>query len=195
MKPDSYRQFLEQKIRMATKNGFDVAPAAVNPQLKPHVQAAVLWALRGGRRAIFAAFGLHKTSMQLELMRLAGRHLQGPTLIVLPLGVRQEFTRDATLYFGGEFAVRLKFIRSAGEIDREPCEGGYVIHLTNYETVRDGKLDPKLFAAASLDEASVLRGFGGSKTFREFMQLFDGVKFKFVAMATPSLFDMVTEVA
>ena len=51
----------------------------------------------------------------------------------------------------------------------------------------------------SLDEASILRGFGGSKTFREFMKLFTGdagpmgnrrgiaqVPYRFVATATPS---------
>lgn len=186
MTPTDYRSFLERKVRLAEKQGFEIAPAALNPQLKPHVQASVDWALRGGRRAIFAAFGLHKTSMQLELMRLAGRHLGGPTLIVLPLGVKQEFTRDAGLYFRGDYAVSIKFIRSAAEIDAERWEHGHTIHLTNYETVRDGKLDPKLFAAASLDEASILRGFGGSKTFREFMRLFDGIRYKFVATATPS---------
>ena len=191
----SYREFLESKIRLAEQEGFALAPAATNPALKPHAGAAVQWALRGGRRAVFAAFGLHKTSMQIEMMRLAGVELQGPTLIVLPLGVRQEFTRDAQLWFTGEHAVRLKFIRRPDEIEhecwQEGAASGYTIHLTNYETVRDGKLDPKLFRAASLDEASVLRGFGGSKTFREFMRLFDGMKYKFVATATPSPNDYI----
>ncbi|KAB2860394.1 MAG: site-specific DNA-methyltransferase, partial [Bauldia sp.] len=45
---------------------------------------------------------------------------------------------------------------------------------------------PMLFSAASLDEASCLRGFGGTKTFREFMRRFDGMRYKFVATATPS---------
>ncbi len=44
---------------------------------------------------------------------------------MLPLGVRQEFFRDASLRFAGAFAVRLKFIRSAADI--EPG----TIHLTN----------------------------------------------------------------
>ena len=73
------------------------------------------------------------------------------------------------------------FIRSI----KEASEGG--IYLTNYETVRDGKLDPRKFDAVSLDEASVLRGFGGTKTFREFMNLFEGTNsYRFVATATPS---------
>jgi hypothetical protein len=52
--------------------------------------------------------------------------------------------------------------------------------------VREGKIDTSILTAVSLDEASCLRGFGGTKTFREFMRLFDGVRFKFVATATPS---------
>lgn len=59
--------------------------------------------------------------------------------------------------------------------------------VTNYESVRDGKLDPREFKAVSLDEAAILRGFGGTKTFREFMRLFEGTStFRFVATATPS---------
>jgi len=111
-----YRQFLEAKIRMAREEGFRVDASDINPALKPFTQAIVRWAARGGRRAIFAAFGLHKTATQIELMRLAARHLQGPVLITLPLGVRQEFFRDAERWFTGPYAVRLKFIRSAAGI-------------------------------------------------------------------------------
>lgn len=191
--PDDYHAFVEAKIRLAPKFGFEADPASLNPNLKLFCAAAIGWALRGGRRAIFASFGLHKTAMQIEMMRVCGLQLGGPTLIVLPLGVRHEFFRDAALRFIGPHAVRLKFIRRPSEIEwgqeTAPPESGSLaptIHLANYETIRDGKLDPKLFAAASLDEASCLRGFGGSKTFREFMRLFDGMRFKFVATATPS---------
>jgi SNF2 family DNA or RNA helicase len=59
------------------------------------------------------------------------------------------------------------------------------MYITNYESVRDGKLDVGLFTAVSLDEASVLRSFG-SKTYISFLQLFDQVPYRFVATATPS---------
>jgi len=169
-----YRAFLESKIKLATFDGIDVDEAEISTWLKPHARAIVRWALRGGRRAIFAAFGLGKTGIQIEILRLLVKHCGGEALIVLPLGVRQEFTRDAA-----KLGVTVKFVRSAEEI--EP--GG--IHLTNYETVRDGKLDPNLFMAASLDEASVLRSYG-TKTYHEFLRLFDKVRFRFVATATPS---------
>ena len=51
--------------------------------------------------------------------------------------------------------------------------------------MRDGRLDPSLFNAVSLDEASVLRSFG-SKTYQTFLTLFDQVPYRFVATATPS---------
>ena len=58
-------------------------------------------------------------------------------------------------------------------------------YLTNYESVRDGRLDVNLFSVVSLDEADVLRSYG-SKTFQTFMDLFQSVRFRLVATATPS---------
>ncbi|HEY1462527.1 MAG TPA: DNA methyltransferase [Terriglobales bacterium] len=180
----SYEEFLRAKLATARSLGFDVSPEEINPKLKPFNRDIVRWALHGGRRAIFAAFGLHKTAMQIEMMRIISRREPRSTLIVLPLGVRQEFKRDADNLFQNDFSVRLKFIRTADEI-----EDDRTIYLTNYESVRDGKLNVSAFSAVSLDEASCLRGFGGTKTFREFMRLFENnpeIKYKFVATATPS---------
>lgn len=199
--PDPYRTFLEAKVALAPAGGFEVSPDEINPLLLPHQRAIVIWACRGGRRAIFAAFGLGKSIIQIELVRIIVARFGGRGLIVMPLGVRQEFIRDARVLATGEHPritdaqraeLRLwqacgagrvpepRFIRSIEEADATG------LYLANYETVRDGKLDPRHFTAATLDEASCLRGFGGSKTFRAFMRLFDGIRFKFVATATPS---------
>lgn len=182
---DAYRQFLEAKAPLASQHGFQVDDDEMSPILKPHQRDIVKWAVAGGRRAIFAAFGLGKTMMQIEALRLILKRTGGRGLIVAPLGVRQEFIRDA-----GLLGVEIRFIR---RIDDALAHG---LYLTNYETVRDGKLHPKHFTAASLDEASCLRGFGGTKTFREFMAIFAGddrgtgrsnvVPYRFVATATPS---------
>lgn len=194
---DAYREFLERKVAIAPKLGFDVSPDTMNPGLRPHCRVLVPWMLQGGRRALFTAFGLHKSAMQLEAVRIASEHVGGRGLIVCPLGVRQEFIRDAVTHL--HWSEPPKFIRSIEDA------GETGVYLTNYETVRDGKLDPRLFQAASLDEASVLRGFGGTKTFREFMALFagddrrdksqrkvsDGIRFRFVATATPSPNDYI----
>ncbi|GGF56570.1 hypothetical protein GCM10007301_15310 [Azorhizobium oxalatiphilum] len=195
-----YREFLRAKVRIAPALGFE-PPVPINPGLKPMTQAIVPWACRGGRRALFLRFGLHKTSTQLEVIRQCLAHAGGHGLIVVPLGVRHEFFLEVEARHPD---IRLKFIRSAAELEPANVVGAnqVVIHLTNYETVRDGKLDPLLFTAASLDEAACLRGFGGTKTFREFMATFAGddrstgvkhagVRFRFVATAVPDPNDYI----
>ena len=185
----NYDDFLRAKVTLPAETGFPCDPHEVNPLLKPHQIAMVCWAVRGGCRALFAAFGLGKSVMQLEIVRITRSKAGGMGLIVIPLGVRQEFIRDAAM-----LGIKVKFIRRI-----EECDDPDGIYLTNYETIRDGKLDPTRFTVSSLDEASCLRGFGGTKTFREFMALFagdrktidsrvrtDGVRYRFVATATPS---------
>lgn len=66
----TYAEFLAAKATLAAATGLDVDPAEVHPALKPHQRDAVVWAVRGGRRAIFASFGLGKTLIQLEAVRL-----------------------------------------------------------------------------------------------------------------------------
>lgn len=180
-----YRTFLEEKIAIAPDTGFAIDPSDINPALKDFVRAIVAWAAHGGRRGIFSSFGLHKTSAQIELARLSRIKAGVVPLIVLPLGVRQEFFDDAERWFKGAHAVDLKFIRSTAELEEGGPRARPLIYLTNYESVREGKVDTSQFGFASLDEAACLRGFGGSKTFREFMRLFPTVQFRFVATATP----------
>ncbi|QTE37506.1 DNA methyltransferase [Mucilaginibacter gossypii] len=192
----SYEDFLKSKVKLAESAGFEVSDSQINQALKPHNRLMVKWLVEGGRRACFAAFGLHKTVTQLETIRIIIADTGGRGLIICPLGVRQEFINDAINILGWDTPP--KFIRKI----EEAAETG--IYLTNYETVRDGKLDPAEFDAVSLDEGSVLRGLGGSKTFREFMRLFTGdegpkgntrgaerVKYRFVATATPSPNDYI----
>lgn len=98
----TYREFLETKIELATESGFIVDPGKVNKALKPHQRDAVMWALKGGRRALFESFGLGKTVQEIEFCHLAAEETGGRALIVLPLGVKQEFTRDAVTVLGYE---------------------------------------------------------------------------------------------
>lgn len=116
----------------------------------------------------------HNTFAQLEIMRLIGAKHGGKQLIVAPLGVRQEFKIDAA-----KLGIEIKFIRRTQELT------GPGIYITNYESVRDGRLDVNEFIAATLDEASVLRSYG-SKTFQTFLRLFSKIRYRFVATATPS---------
>ncbi len=168
-----YVEFLEEKRTHAPESGFDPGDA-ISEALFPHQRDIVQWCVRGGRRAIFAAFGLGQSVMQLEIMRLVRERTGGRCLIVCPLGVRQEFARD-----GRMLGVEPAFVKRTEDV------GGSGVYLTNYESVRDGRLDPSLFDAVTLDEASILRSFG-TKTYQTFLPLFEGVPYRFVATATPS---------
>ena len=173
-----YLDFLRGKIQVAPVSGFEISPEMLSPCLKPHQKDAVIWALRGGRRALFEAFGLGKTVQELEWCRLVADHEGGQVLIVLPLGVRQEFTRDAQQLLHIDTPV---YVRTMAEVKKTDAR----ILMTNYERVREGDIDPSNFVGVALDEASVLRSYG-SKTFQEFMRIFRGIPYKLVATATPS---------
>lgn len=171
-----YESFLRSKAIVAKPLGVEIDEATIHPALKFHQKKMVAWLCRMGRAACFSAFGTGKTLIQLETVRQVRNHAGGMALIVCPLGVRGEFVRDGAL-----IGITPKFVRSL-----EECDDSEGIYLANYETIRDGKLDPKAFSVTSLDEAAVLRGFGSTLTFREFMRVFEGVRYKFIATATPS---------
>ena len=192
---DAYHAFLEAKIPTAPVAGLPCALEEVPTQLvdgrmlKDHQRAIVRWAVEGGRRALFEAFGLGKSIQQLLILDIICRKAAVPWhreealgLIVAPLGVRREFMRDAEL-----LGIPVAFVRSDADILTaiETADQRSPIMLTNYESVRDGKIDVSAFTAVSLDEASVLRSYG-SKTYQTFLPLFDAVPYRFVATATPS---------
>ena len=170
-----YLEFLKSKIEIAKDSGFEVDEQSINPALKPHQRDGVIWALRGGRRALFESFGLGKTVQELEFCYQVIKKFGGKALIVCPFGVKQEFAVHLLGY------PKPAYVRNMEEATN--CSTG--IMITNYERVRDGDIDPAYFMATSLDEASVLRSFG-SKTYQTFLDKFKGVPYKLVATATPS---------
>src|SRR5690606_5928077 len=111
-----------------------------------------------------ANFGLGKTMIQLEAMRLVAEAVElrdgawPVCLIVIPLTVVTEFKRDAE-----KLGIAVRFVRTTAEIHAARAEGFRGIFLTNYESVRENKIDTSIITAVSLDEASCLRGFGGTK--------------------------------
>lgn len=178
---DNYIDFLMSKMAISHQTGFDVELDEMTPLLYPHVKDSVKWAIQGGCRAIFSSFGLQKTVTQLEIIRLIIKHKGGKGLVVCPKRVVPEFIQQAK----GHLKLDVSYVKNMKEV--EACETD--IMVTNYERVRDGeagvRIDPSFFTVTSLDEASVLRGYG-TKTYQEFLPLFADVKYKFVATATPS---------
>ena len=172
-----YIDFLKSKMAIAKDTGFEIDRSELNAALLPHQKDIVKWAIRGGRRAVFAQFGLGKTIIQLEFCKQVVRCKGGKALIICPLGVKQEFVHDAVELLGYD---KPKYVKTMSEVTASDTD----ILITNYERVRDGDIDVKYFTATSLDEAAVLRSFG-SKTYQEFLKKFSGVPYKMVATATP----------
>lgn len=172
-----YLDFLKSKMAIATDSGFDVLDKKINMALKPHQRDIVKWAVKGGKRAVFAKFGLGKSVIQLEWCTQVIDHEGGKALIICPLGVKQEFVHDAVEILGYDAPT---YVKTMAEVTA--CSAD--IMITNYERVRDGDIDVKYFTATSLDEAAVLRSFG-SKTYQEFLKKFNGIPYKLVATATP----------
>ena len=69
----SYRQFIKRKAEISRSFGFQVEDSEINPILKPHQRVSVRW---GAWRpaGVFEAFGLGKTVIQLETVRLVMKH-------------------------------------------------------------------------------------------------------------------------
>ena len=182
-KREKYIDLLQSKVEVAPTSGFDIEIPFIEfedgTKLKPHQRDAINWCIKGGRRAIFESFGLGKTIQQLLIIwAILEVEDTEKGLIVCPLGVRQEFRNDAKTKLGRE----VFYIKTQAEADALPPKS---ICLTNYERVRDGDIDPTKFIVCSLDEASVLSS-DNSKTHHSFIKKFKGIRFKFVATATPS---------
>lgn len=172
-----YEDFLKSKMAISQQSGFDIDKSELTESLYPHVKDSVIWAIKGGCRAIFSSFGMQKTVTQLEIIRVILKHKGGKGMIVCPKRVVNEFLEQAKKHLN----LAVTYVRNMEDI--KAC--GTDIVITNYERVRDGDIEPSYFTVTSLDEASVLRGFG-TKTYQTFLPKFNGVPYKFVATATPA---------
>ncbi len=178
----SYLEFLENKIVIAEEHGFSVKNNIGN--ILPHAKEVTKWCLKGGRRAIFASFGLTKTAMQLELAYQVIKKTKKPFLIVMPLGVVGEFKRDNELYFGNVLST--EYITDSESIENyEPK-----IYLTNYERIRKGDIRADKFGGVSFDEASILRNLK-TETTNYVLDHFGKIHYRFVATATPTPNDFI----
>ena len=63
----------------------------MHDSLMGHQRDIVRWALKRERALIAASFGLGKSRIQIELMRQVHMATGRKTLVIAPLGVRQQF--------------------------------------------------------------------------------------------------------
>lgn len=179
-----YREFLESKIVVAKDFGTDELKSELNSQLLPHQRDIVQWAISGGRRAIFASFGLGKTVMQLEIAVKVSEITEKPFLVVMPLGVVGEFKDDL------QFLYPDKVIKYITDSDVVTDYDKDVIYCTNYERIRKGDVLAEKFGGVSFDEASILRNLK-TETTDFVLKHFSKVNYRFVATATPTPNDFI----
>ena len=176
-----YIDFLRNKAIIPENFGFE--PLWMPDMAKPHQRDICNWSIEGGRRAIFANFGLGKTFMQLILAGNCIRKEGKPFLIACPLGVVGEFKRDNKKLNTG---YEISYITDTDNIDVYEQK----IYLTNYERIRKGDIDASKFSGVSFDEASILRNLK-TETTNYIIQYFKKLKYRFVATATPSPNDFI----
>lgn len=178
-----YLEFLENKIVVAEDYGTTELKTPVSEKLLPHQKDIVTWCLNGGRRAIFASFGLGKTMMQLEIAKKVIEITNKPFLICMPLGVIGEFKDDLNFLYP---EMQIKYITDDDSI--VDCEN--VIYCTNYERIRKGDVSAEMFGGVSFDEASILRNLK-TETTNYVLNHFSAINYRFVATATPTPNDFI----
>lgn len=178
----AYRTFIESKINIQERSGFAITPDEFHPSSAayPHQFDCGRWALNRGRALLALSFGLHKTSIQLQMMRCVHNRTGQKTLIVCPLGAKHQFTRKD----GPRLGMEVAYVTN----DAEALAADTPYLIANYERLRDGDISAEFvrdhIAGASLDEGDTLRSLG-SKTYQTFCDIFEPVKYRFVATATP----------
>lgn len=178
-----YEDFLKGKVVIAERFGIDTSELNYTEKLFPHQKDIVNFCLEGGRRAIFASFGLGKTFMQLEIAKQLILKYNKPFLIVCPLGVSGEFKRDNNKLGTG---LQVDYITDTDTLDENKSQ----IYLTNYERIRKGDINPECFCGVSFDEASILRNLQ-TETTNYVLHHFRKLNFRFVATATPTPNDYI----
>ncbi|NML69991.1 DNA methylase N-4 [Chryseobacterium sp. RP-3-3] len=176
-----YQEFLKNKVIISEDYGFE--PNWIPEIAKDHQKDICSWTLRGGRRAIFASFGLGKTFMQLINAVNCINETGKPFLIACPLGVMGEFKRDNEKLNTG---FEIEYIKDTDSIS----EYSKKIYLTNYERIRKGDIKAEKFGGVSFDEASILRNLK-TETTNYIINYFKQIPYRFVATATPSPNDYI----
>lgn len=165
----NYEAFLRSKATIASPVGFDAGP--MNGALMDFQRASVDFALRQGRAALYLSTGLGKSICQLEWLDQCIRETNKPGLLLAPLAVAKQFEREAS-----KFGYDAHVIRDMTTV-------GPGINIVNYD--RLDKIDPSVFGAVSMDEASILKSYTG-RTSRALIEAFAHVPYRLCATATPA---------
>jgi len=143
----------------------------LHERLFPHQADLVRWALRRGRAAVFADTGLGKTDIQIEWARCICAETGGSVMILAPLAVAEQTSREA----------RLLDVTARVVLDQSGVEPG--ISITNYERLH--RFDPTKFVGMVADESSIMKHHD-AKTLARLIEAFEETAWKLCCTATPA---------
>jgi hypothetical protein len=174
-----YDEFLASKARLAPYSGIELSADDITRDLFPFQKHVTALAVRRGRAAIWADTGLGKTRMQGTWCdEVLKAEPDARALIEAPLGVAQQTIDELSL-----IGIEAEYVRNDAEVQASQAR----IVISNYE--RLDAIDPRRFAAVSLDESSILKSFSGS-TKRLLVDKFADTKYRLSASATPAPNDL-----
>lgn len=171
----NYEAFLAQKDKAVKPVGFE---CEVDFDCYADYQTAIVeWSLRRGRSALFCDTGLRKTAMQLGWSHLVSRRIGKPALILAPLAVAEQTSRECKKYFRFEVEV------CETQSDVQPG-----LNITNYEKLHH--FTPDTFGAIVVDESSCIKAFDG-KFRKQLMEFVEGIHYRLACTATPAPNDLI----
>lgn len=171
-----YHEFLTTKRKTAHDVGFHMDTEDLNPALFDFQRSIVQWALRRGRAAIWADTGLGKTLMQCEVAHQIVTRTGGNALILAPLAVAKQTVQEAA-----RFGIIVRYCRHQSEV--QPG-----ITIANYEMLEH--FTREHFTAFLLDEASILKSFGGVVR-KQITAFAASIPYRFTWTATPAPNDLI----
>ena len=164
-----YAAFLARKAPRAHASGIE--PTSLPDHLFDFQKECVAFALRQGRAGLYLDTGLGKTRCQLEWCKQAAERSNGKAILLTPLAVAKQIEREA-LALGYN-----------ARVIREQSDARDGINIVNYDRI--DKIDADAYGAVSMDEASILKSFGG-KTAEALTAMFAAHRFRPAATATPA---------
>lgn len=173
-KKDDYQEFLKSKQKSFIESGFDIEESELNPIMFPFQKFSVKIALRKGRFAFFQDCGLGKTFQQLEWARIVSKRFSKPVLILAPLAVVEQTTKQAE-----NFGIEIyKY-----DFKNTPAENEPNVFISNYDQLKN--INCSVFVGVVLDESSILKGRDGA-TSSLIISSFKNTPYKLACTATPS---------
>lgn len=168
-----YSNFLASRKNTGADSGF--TPVFMPDFLFDFQKSLVDWSVRKGRCALFEDCGLGKTPQQLVWAENVARKTDRPVLVLAPLAVSAQTTREAE-----KFGIECHRSMDGSVKTR--------IVITNYEKL--SHFQPDDFSGVVCDESSILKSFDGARK-AEITEFMRKVQYRLLCTATAAPNDYI----